>query len=129
MGMLVNNVTALVASLAKVCQPQLRAAGAWASWTAPGQPPAQLLSTLLLRRLLSHSGSPFFFQVESFVHLSICSFNKHLGFQYVSGIILGARERIYRERGIKSLGLWNQNSLGIRTHWVQIPVLLGPCVS
>lgn len=112
MGMLVNNVTALVASLAKVCQPQLRAAGAWASWAAPGQPPAQLLSMLLLRRLLSYSGSPFFFQVESFVHLCTRSFNKHLGFQYVSGIILGAGERIYRENGIKSLGLWNQNSLG-----------------
>ena len=56
MGMLVNDVTALVASLAKVCQPSAGAAGAWASWAAPGQPRGTAAEhTLLL--ISSHTGA------------------------------------------------------------------------
>lgn len=86
------------------------AAGAWASWAAPGQPrgtAAEHATSAAPRQ--SHSVAPFIFQVESFVHLSIHSFNKHLRFQYVSGIILGAGEGTYVARGIKPLGLWNQD--------------------
>ena len=52
MGMLVNDVTALVASLAKVCQPSSEAAGAWASWAAPGQPWGTAAEHALLLPLL-----------------------------------------------------------------------------
>ena len=52
MGMLVNDVTALVASLAKVCQPSSEAAGAWASWAAPGQPRGTAAEHTLLLPLL-----------------------------------------------------------------------------
>lgn len=99
----------------KCVSPGSEAAGAWASWAALGQPrgPAAKYSSSAAPTQ-SHSGSPFFIQVESFIHLSIPSFIKHLSFQYIPGIISGAEERAYRARGVKSLGS------GIKTDWVQI---------
>lgn len=92
----------------KCVSPSSEAAGAWASWAAPGQPRGTAAEHApSAAPPQSPSVAPFFFQVESFVHLSIRSFSKRLSFQYGSSIILGAQERTYRSKGVKSLGFWN----------------------
>lgn len=97
MGMLVNDVTALVASLAKVCQPLLRGGWGLASWAALGQRGAQLLSTPLCCPPQSLAVAPFFFQVESFIHCFLQSFSKQArGFFYHAfSVIQGAWKQNY----------------------------------
>lgn len=104
MGMLVNDVTALVASLAKVCQPQLR--GGWGLGQLGGSGPATGTAAEHATSAAppqSHSGSAVFFQGESFVHLSIHSF-----IQQAFEFLICVR---YYSRG------WRENLKGHKITW------------